>query len=77
MIEVEGRLDDHWADTFEGLTITYTGGVTTLAGPVKDQAALHGLLDRIRDLNLILISLARLDSPEIDQRSEKPEEGTK
>ena len=65
-IKVEGRLDERWADYFEGLTITYAQGTTTLTGPVKDQAALHGLLNRIRDLNLNLISACRLDSQKLD-----------
>lgn len=77
VIKVEGRLDEHWADYFEGLTISYARGTTTLTGPVKDQAALHGVLERIRDLNLNLISAQRFDSREFDQQSEKPEEGTK
>jgi hypothetical protein len=65
-IKVKGRLAEHWSDYLEGLTIAYAGGTTTLVGPVRDQAALYGLLNRIRDLNLILISARRLDTQETD-----------
>ena len=63
-IVVEGRLDAGWSDYFDGFAITHTGGTTSLTGPVRDQAALHGLLNRIRDLNLVLISARRLDPQE-------------
>ncbi len=62
-IRVEGHLDDRWRAWFEGLTIhNEPNGEATLSGPVADQAALHGLLARIRDLNLPIVSLARLAS---------------
>ncbi len=58
VITVRGHLDDHWSAWFEGLAITNgTDGETTLAGPVADQAALHGLLVKIRDLGLPLIAV--------------------
>ncbi len=58
IITVRGHLHDHWAAWFEGLTITNgPDGETTLAGPVADQAALHGLLMKIRDLGLPLIAV--------------------
>lgn len=61
-IRVEGALDQRWSPWFDGLQITSeSGGVTVIAGPVADQAALHGLLIRVRDLGLPLISLHRLD----------------
>jgi hypothetical protein len=59
-IKVEGHLDLRWSDWFAGLTVTHLAGdQTLLAGPLPDQAALHGLLERIRDLNLTLISVNR------------------
>jgi hypothetical protein len=60
-IRVEGHLTDRWSDWFEGLTIRNDPtGETTLSGPVGDQAALHGLLNKIRDMNLVLVSVNRL-----------------
>ena len=63
-ITVEGHLDrDHWSRWFEEMQITLTGeGTTVISGPVADQAALHGLLAKIRDLGLPLVSLQRLES---------------
>ena len=60
-IRVKGCLDQKWSDWFDGFAITPQPGDTTLlAGPVADQAALHGLLARIRDLGLPLLSVARV-----------------
>jgi len=57
-IRIKGHLDDRWADWFGGLTITLEdNGDTLLAGPVVDQAALHGLLRKVRDLGMPLISV--------------------
>ena len=64
-IRVEGVLDQRWSAWFDGLRITgQPGGVTVLAGPVADQAALHGLLAKVRDLNLPLLSVRRIDYEE-------------
>ena len=60
-IRVEGQLNSHWTQWFEGMTIKYDGDTTVLTGSVADQSALHGLLHRIRDLNLTLISIRKLD----------------
>ena len=60
-IRVQGALESKWADWFDGFTITPDGkGETTLTGRVTDQAELHGLLTRIRDLGLPLISVQRV-----------------
>ena len=62
VIRVHGHLDPRWAEWFSGLTLTRTeAGETILAGLVADQAALHGLLVRIRDLNLTLVSVSRVE----------------
>lgn len=57
-IRIKGQLDNRWADWFEGLTITLAeDGFTLLTGPVADQAALHGLLKKVRDLGMPLVSV--------------------
>ena len=58
VICVKGHLDARWAAWFDGLTLTHgSDGTTIIHGPVADQAALHGLLQKIRDLGLPLISV--------------------
>lgn len=58
-IRVAGHFDPPWSDWFAGLELTsLAGGETLLCGPLPDQAALHGVLKRIRDLNLTLISVS-------------------
>lgn len=57
-IRIRGQLDSHWNTWFDGLTLTPLGnGETLIAGPIQDQAALHGVLAKIRDLGLQLISV--------------------
>jgi hypothetical protein len=57
-IRIKGHLDDSWAAWFEGLTITLEdNGETLLTGPVVDQAALHGILKKVRDLGMPLLSV--------------------
>jgi hypothetical protein len=57
-LRVEGHLDQHWSHWFGDLTLTHQGdGTTSLSGAMSDQAALHGLLTKIRDLGMTLISV--------------------
>jgi hypothetical protein len=57
-IRLKGQLNAHWADWFDGMTITLdNNGDTLLSGPVIDQAALHGLLKKVRDVGLTLLSV--------------------
>ena len=71
-IKVRGHLDEEWSYWFEGLTIT-TGfdekgrPITAFAGPIVDQAALHGLLAKIRDMNLPLVSVTQVESNSQDE----------
>ena len=65
-IRLQGRLDARWATWFDGMTLTTEPGngdgvVTVLRGSVVDQAALHGLLARLRDVGLPLVSVARVE----------------
>jgi hypothetical protein len=59
-IRVKGVLDEQWSDWFDGLTVTWQDDETLLTGPVRDQAALHGLLAKVRDLGLPLLSVKRI-----------------
>jgi len=63
-IRVEGVLDQRWADWFGGLRVSNEGTQTIIFGLLPDQPALHGVLARIRDLGLCLISVHRLDAGE-------------
>ena len=61
-IRIRGHLENRWADWFEGMSLTHAeNGETLLTGPVTDQAALHGLLRKVRDLGLPLISVIQVD----------------
>ena len=63
-IRIEGHLGPGWTDWFGGMSITQQeGGETLLTGPVVDQAALHGLLRKVRDLGIPLISAVRVEPP--------------
>ena len=62
-IRLKGHLDTRWATWFDGLTLTHdSDGTTVIHGPVADQAALHGLLQKTRDLGLPLISVNYVES---------------
>ena len=71
-IRIKGHLGHQWTDWFEGLTITLEeDGDTLLTGPVVDQAALHGLLKKVRDLGMPLVSVSPLEpgsSPTLPHR---------
>lgn len=66
-IKLKGCVEDIWSDWFDQMAISSEGGETILIGPVADQAALHGLLIRIRDLNLTLLSVERLEPSQEDK----------
>jgi hypothetical protein len=63
-IRVEGVLDERWTAWFEGLRIRSEGTETVISGPLTDQPALYGVLVKVRDLGLCLISVRRLDPDE-------------
>ena len=66
-IRLKGHLDSRWAAWFDGLSLTNENdGTTIICGPVADQSALHGLLQKVRDLGLPLVSITQ---PESDQPS--------
>jgi hypothetical protein len=70
-IRVDGVLDSGWATWFEGLEITSDDNQTVLRGPVADQAALHGVLTKVRDLGLCLISVRRME-PDVSRTQGSP-----
>ena len=72
-IRCKGHLDQRWADWFDGLTITLAdNGETWLTGPVVDQAALHGLLRKVRDLGLPLIAVSQVEPHQTPGPPAKP-----
>jgi hypothetical protein len=71
-IRIKGHLDQQWTDWFEGLTIKLEeNGDTLLTGPVIDQAALHGLLKKVRDLGMPLLSVDPVKSDQGDSPNGK------
>jgi hypothetical protein len=77
-IRLKGHLGSQWTDWFGGLTITLEeNGDTLLTGPVVDQAALHGLLRKVRDLGLPLISVSPVEPGQAQQSENSFEKGEK
>lgn len=68
-IRVEGILDQRWTAWFEGLQMTSEGQQTVISGLLPDQPALHGVLNKVRDLGLCLISVHRLGPDQAGQAS--------
>lgn len=68
-IRVESVLDDRWSEWFEGLQIQNQGGETILSGTFPDQSALYGILDKVRDLGLSVITVHR-NPPEEEERDQ-------
>lgn len=60
-IRIQGRLDDRWSTWLDDLHLSHTDGATVLRGPVADQAALHGLLHKLRDLGVSLLCVRQID----------------
>ena len=64
-VRITGQIDPAWSDWFEGLAVTLDGPDTLITGPVIDQAALHGLLRKVRDLGLPLVSVTPINDKEL------------
>ncbi len=66
-IRLTGHLDAHWTKWFDGLVVSReSDGTTVISGPIVDQAALHGVLQRVRDLGLPLVSVRQVDADQPD-----------
>ena len=73
-VRLKGHLDSRWAAWFDGLSLTQHGdGTTVIHGLVADQAALHGLLQKVRDVGLPLVSLTQVDAEQPDMTSIAPQ----
>ena len=70
-IRVDSVLDDRWADWFGGLQVSSDGTKTVIAGLLPDQSALHGLLTKVRDLGLTLISVRQLDAGDTEDEAQQ------
>jgi hypothetical protein len=68
-IRIDGVLDDRWADWFGGLQVSNDGTKTVIAGLLPNQPALHGLLTKVRDLGLTLISVRQLDAGDTEDEA--------
>ena len=74
-IRVRGRLAPHWSTWFDGMHVTSRAdGITVITGPVADQSALHGVIQKLRDVGIPLISLTQVPPPQSPQ-SPQSEEG--
>jgi hypothetical protein len=72
-VRIQGHLGRQWSDWFGGLTVTLEdNGETLVTGPVIDQAALHGLLRKLRDLGMPLLSVNRVESGQADTSEVEP-----
>jgi hypothetical protein len=72
-IRLKGHLDTRWAAWFDGLTLSHgSDGITIIHGPVADQAALHGLLQKVRDLGLPLISVTQVEPAQPNAPTNEP-----
>ena len=70
-VRVKGHLDGRWAAWFDGMGLTHEAdGHTVIHGPVVDQAALHGLLQRVRDTGMPLVSVTRIDDDRDTERND-------
>ena len=77
-IRLAGHLDARWVTWFDGLTVSHAAdGTTRIAGPVTDQAALHGLLQKLRDLGITLLSLTRLTPGPVGEQPATPHDQTR
>jgi hypothetical protein len=72
-IRLQGRLDPRWSARFDGMTLTTDDGCTVLTGPVVDQAALHGVLHQLRDIGLLLVSVARVEADDVRRSPRTPD----
>jgi hypothetical protein len=72
-IRLKGHLDSRWAAWFDGLSLTNENdGTTIICGPVVDQSALHGLLQKVRDLGLPLVSVTQIEPGQPDAPASEP-----
>ena len=73
-IRLRGHLDSRWAAWFDGLSLSNENdGTTVIGGPVVDQAALHGLLQKVRDLGLPLVSVTHVQPDQPERRPAAPD----
>jgi hypothetical protein len=68
-IRLQGNLDARWSTWFDGLDVVHQDGTTVVRGLVADQSALHGLLQKVRDVGIPLISVTRLESGHTTRRT--------